>query len=68
LNRTPNDQRSPDGGPIAVRDQNTHIFSEDYYFYVTLVVLDEDVDDGYPTTQLMLMDGTDADCVEIDLR
>jgi hypothetical protein len=68
FDRAPNTIRSPDGGPITVMDEITHVFTENYYFYVNLNLIDDDVRDGYPATELHLNDGTDIECVEIDLR
>jgi hypothetical protein len=68
FDKAPNTIRSPDGGPIAVMDENTHTFMDNYYYYVSLILVDDDVGDGYPTTQLVLEDGTDSDCIEVDLK
>jgi hypothetical protein len=65
-----NTQRSPNGAPILIKDTIVHRFDESQaeYFYVGLFVIDDDVKDAYPSTQLSLEPGMDSDCVEIDLR
>jgi hypothetical protein len=65
--RSPNTIRSPDGGPISITDETTHIFSGSYYYFVNLNLIDDDVRDGYPTTELHLADGMDTDCIEVDM-
>ena len=39
----------------------THIFDENqpYYYYVTLIVMDDDVEEPYPSTQLHPTSGCD---------
>jgi hypothetical protein len=66
----PNNIRSPAVNPVGITDMISHAFDEDqpYYYYVTLVVLDDDVGDGYPSTELHLLDGSDAECAQVDLR
>jgi hypothetical protein len=66
----PNDMRSPDVNPMAIRDMITHAFDEDqpYYYYVSLTVMDDDVSDGYPSTELHHLDGSDTEIAQVDLR
>jgi hypothetical protein len=70
FDKTPNTERSPDGAPILVKDTIVHKFDENQqeYYYVTLTVMDDDVKDNYPSTQLHGIPGLDYCHVEIDLR
>jgi hypothetical protein len=65
-----NSERSPFGTPILIKDTIVHSFDEDQpeYYYVALIVMDDDVKDDYPSGEHSLMPGMDSDCVEIDLR
>jgi len=67
FDRTPNTIRSPFGGPMSITDSISHVFTKADYYYVCLVVMDDDVADGYPTAQVSHLDGSDSDFVEIDL-
>jgi hypothetical protein len=69
FDRMPNTMRSPHGQPIRVMDTISHVFDENqpYYFYVTLLVMDDDVEDGYPSTFLD-GGGYDMEKCEIDFR
>jgi hypothetical protein len=64
-----NDDRSPEANPIVITDTITHIFDEDqpYYYYVTLIVMDDDVNEPYPSTQLHPVSGLDYYHLEIAL-
>jgi hypothetical protein len=64
-----NNVRSPDLNPIpSLTDSITHIFDENqpYYYYVTLIVMDDDVEEPYPSTQLNPVSGTDMYYLELD--
>jgi hypothetical protein len=62
--------RSPYGQSISVMDTISHVFDENqpYYYYVHLTVMDDDVNDDYPSMQLPHSTGLDLAVVEIDLR
>lgn len=64
-----NDDRSPWGGSIGVTDTITHVFDENqpYYYFVTLIVMDDDVEEPYPSTQLHPTPGLDYYHVEVNL-
>jgi hypothetical protein len=51
-------------------DTISHVFDENqaYYYYVHLTVLDDDVDDDYPSTQLHPNPGSDTCYIELDFR
>jgi hypothetical protein len=69
--RSANDIRSPWGGPISIRSQTTHTFLDNGYYFVGVVVLDDDAGQVPPyvhNEQENLMDGSDADFFEVDLR
>ena len=66
-----NDVRSPEFDPIVVTDKATHVFSEDMFgngpttpWYVYLLVMDDDVDDDYPS--LYGHPGVDMDFLVLD--
>jgi hypothetical protein len=59
-----NDVRSPEVDPIRARDHQTHVFYEQYFYYVTLIVADDDVKDLYPSPYLT--PGMDMQVVEMD--
>jgi hypothetical protein len=65
-----NDVRTPFGTPISVTDSISHVFDADqpYYYYVTLIAMDDDVFDDYPSTQLHPSPGCDLAFLEIDFR
>jgi hypothetical protein len=67
--RSANNIRSPDGGPIQVRDSISHVFDEGQpaYIFVMLTVLDDDCGDGYPSPYNN-GGGYDMDFVELDFR
>jgi hypothetical protein len=70
FDKSTNNERSPDGTPILIKDTIVHKFDESQaeYFFVALIVMDDDVKDDYPSAQQSLSPGMDSDCVEIDLR
>jgi hypothetical protein len=59
-----NNVRSPEVDPIRARDHQTHVFFEQYFYYVTLIVADDDVKDPYPSTYLT--PGLDMEIIELD--
>jgi hypothetical protein len=65
-----NDVRTPDVRPMHVEDTISHVFDEDqaYYYYVMLTVMDDDVEDDYPSTELHGTPGVDYCHVELDFR
>ena len=68
FDRTPNTIRSPTLNPIVIVDETSHAFSEGGYFFVTLIIMDDDVCDGYPSYQVFLNGGGyDIEFMEIDL-
>jgi hypothetical protein len=68
FDKGPNTIRSPHGNDISVTDTISHVFDENqpYYYYVMLTVLDDDVEEDYPSTQLHTRNGCDYTHVEID--
>jgi hypothetical protein len=70
FDRPANDERSPAHNPMHVDDSISHIFDENqpYYYYVTLLVMDDDVCD-YPEKAEGFMNdgGYDMEFVEISL-
>jgi hypothetical protein len=69
FDKSANSERSADGTAIVVKDTIVHAFDENqpYYYYVTLTVMDDDVKEDYPSTQLHGIPGLDYCHVEIDL-
>ncbi len=68
FDKAPNTIRSPDMNPIVIVDEISHAFSEGGYFYVTLILMDDDVCDGYPSFQSFLNGGGyDIEFMEVDL-
>ncbi len=67
FDRVPNTIRSPDGTAISIKDSISHVFDENQpaFIYVTLTVLDDDVEDGYPSPYNN-GGGYDMEFVEID--
>jgi hypothetical protein len=64
-----NDIRSPRVNPIWVFESETHAFDEPFYYYVSLLLCDDDVCDGYPSYQTFMNGGGyDMEFIEIDLR
>jgi hypothetical protein len=64
----PNDIRSPEVNPIGIVDSMTHAFSEQGFYYVDLTVMDDDIEEGYPSHQLFNNGGGyDMDYLVIDL-
>jgi hypothetical protein len=63
-----NDDRSPATNPIRVMDSISHVFDEaqPYYYYVHLTVMDDDVDDDYPSHSIH--PGSDTEFCEVDFR
>lgn len=59
-----NNMRSPEVDPIRAFDAQTHVFGEQYFYYVTLIVADDDVKDPYPSTYLT--PGIDMEVIELD--
>ena len=62
-----NDERSPEYDPIRANDKATHTFAESqmpYFLYVTLIVMDDDVIDPYPS--LYEYPGMDIEMIPID--
>ena len=66
-----NDVRTPEFDPIRVTDKTTHVFDEDMFgsgptapWYVYLLVMDDDVDDDYPS--LYGHPGVDMDFIVLD--
>ncbi len=59
-----NSLRSPEVDPIFASDLQTHVFGEEYFYYVTLIVMDDDINDRYPS--LFSHPGSDMDFLEID--
>jgi hypothetical protein len=63
-----NEDVSPEVNPIHVDDEVSHVFKEKGYFYVGLIVMDDDIRDGYPSHQIYLGGGGyDMEFVEVDL-
>jgi hypothetical protein len=68
FDRAPNTIRSPDMNPITFVDEVSHAYMEGGYYYVTLILMDDDVCDGYPSFQVFLNGGGyDMEFMEIDL-
>jgi hypothetical protein len=68
FDRSPNTVRSPDMNPIDIDDEISHAFAEDGYYYVCLILMDDDVCDGYPSYQSFLNGGGyDMEFITIDL-
>jgi hypothetical protein len=70
FDKAANDIKSPFGGPIHVDEMETHAFDAGYYYFVCLILMDDDVRDGYPSFQNFLAmngGGYDVDFIEIDL-
>jgi hypothetical protein len=68
FDKAPNTIRSPDMNPIVIVDEISHAFEESGYYYVTLILMDDDVCDGYPSYQHFLNGGGyDMEFIEIDL-
>jgi hypothetical protein len=66
--KSTNNIRSPFGGPIRVSEAETHAFDESYHYYVSLICMDDDVCDGYPSYQnFMNGGGYDMEFIEVDL-
>jgi hypothetical protein len=64
----PNTMRSPEMNPIVIVDSTSHAFMEAGYYYVTLILMDDDVCDGYPSYQnFMNGGGYDMEFYEVDL-
>jgi hypothetical protein len=65
-----NDVRTPAGPQIVADDVISHVFDENqpYYYFVTLVVADDDCKDDYPSTELHGIPGVDYCHVELDFR
>jgi hypothetical protein len=70
FDKTANTMRSPFGTDMTITDTIAHIFDESqpYYYYVHLTVMDDDVNDDYPSIQLPHGTGYDIAIAEIDLR
>jgi hypothetical protein len=68
FDRPANDVRTPDMNPIRVTDSITHAFDEEtaYFYYVSLIVGDDDIGDGYPSPYLN-GGGYDMDHICVDL-
>jgi hypothetical protein len=68
FDRTPNTVRSPDMNPIVIMDEITHAYEDGDYYYVTCILMDDDVCDGYPSYQTFLNGGGyDIEFYECDL-
>jgi hypothetical protein len=68
FDRAPNTIRSPILNPIVIVDEISHAFEESGYFYVALILMDDDVCDGYPSAQVHLNGGGyDIEFIGIDL-
>ena len=67
FDRAANDMRTPDGTTdFTVRDTTTHAYGgADRFFWVVLIILDDDNSRGYPST--FLHDGTDMEFILVDL-
>ena len=67
FDRGANDVRTPDGTVyFTVRDSTTHAYTgTDRFFWVVLIVLDDDNSRGYPSAYLH--DGTDMEFILVDL-
>jgi hypothetical protein len=66
--RPVNDERSPLLKPMRAVDEISHAFEERDYYYVTLLLMDDDVCDGYPSYQYYLNGGGyDMEFYEVDL-
>jgi hypothetical protein len=62
-----NDARSPQGTTnFRTRDIAYHMFEEGYYYYVTLIVMDDDVNDPYASPYGH--PGIDMEFIDLDLR
>jgi len=62
-----NEQRSAEVDPIDARNAATHTFDESqmpYFLYVTVIVMDDDVNDAYPSPYMH--PGIDMDFIEMD--
>ncbi len=65
-----NDVRSPSGRSMHADEMETHAFEKGYYYFVCLILMDDDVGDGYASYQNFLAmngGGYDVDFIEIDL-
>jgi hypothetical protein len=68
FDRAPNTVRSPDMNPIVLVDEISHAFMDGDYYYVTCILMDDDVCDGYPSYQTFLNGGGyDIEFYEVDL-
>lgn len=64
----PNDIRSPEMNPIFIGDEVSHAYEEAGYYYVTLILMDDDVCDGYPSYQYFMNGGGyDMEFYTVDL-
>jgi hypothetical protein len=64
----PNDIRSPNMNPIMIGDEISHAYTEAGYYYVTLILMDDDVCDGYPSYQYFMNGGGyDMEFYTVDL-
>jgi hypothetical protein len=70
FDKAANTIRSAYGTDMTITDTISHVFDENqpYYYYVHLTVMDDDVNDDYPSMQLPHGTGYDIAVVEIDLR
>jgi hypothetical protein len=66
FDRPANDIRTPQMRPIRITDTITHTFNEAYYYYVCLIVFDDDCGDGYPSPYIH-GGGYDMEYAVIDL-
>jgi hypothetical protein len=68
FDRGDNDERSPLGDPMHVDDTITHAFDEDtsYYYYVSLIVFDDDTGDYPECCEGYTGNGYDMEHVEVD--
>jgi hypothetical protein len=64
----PNTIRSAEINPIRTGDEISHAYQESGYYYVCLILMDDDVCDGYSSYQNFLNGGGyDMEFIEIDL-
>jgi hypothetical protein len=68
FDRAPNTIRSPDMNPIRVVDEISHAYMEGGHYFVTVILMDDDVCDGYPSFQVFLNGGGyDMEFYQVDL-
>jgi len=61
-----NSLRSPLVDPVSINDVQSHAFTQNYLYYVAVSVVDDDYNEGYPSTYLV--DGLDMELILLDFR